>query len=129
MPSHDAAAPDAAQIPATPPPPATRPARPEFSSGPCPKRPGWSAQAVAARAYLGRSHRAAGPKAQIAEQPVELTELAPRFGGYDPQRERIGKHSPKIAVPRDLIERSKGTDRSRCLVDRRHASSAVVALT
>jgi phosphoserine aminotransferase len=37
--------------------PARRPKRPEFSSGPCAKRPGWSLEALK-DAALGRSHRA-----------------------------------------------------------------------
>ena len=49
-----------------PPKPQARPARPHFSSGPCAKRPGWSAEAVLRQAHLGRSHRAGGPKAQLA---------------------------------------------------------------
>ncbi|MBV9537409.1 MAG: phosphoserine transaminase, partial [Acidisphaera sp.] len=46
--------------------PALRPANPNFSSGPCAKRPGFALSALQA-APLGRSHRAAGPKARIAE--------------------------------------------------------------
>ena len=37
--------------------PTRRPLRPEFSSGPCAKRPGWSLEALKGAA-LGRSHRA-----------------------------------------------------------------------
>ncbi|MBM4343817.1 MAG: phosphoserine transaminase [Deltaproteobacteria bacterium] len=46
--------------------PATKPANPCFSSGPCAKRPGWSLQALSA-ALVGRSHRAKGGKARLNE--------------------------------------------------------------
>ena len=46
--------------------PSVRPANPDFSSGPCAKRPGWSINSLDG-ALLGRSHRAKGPKARLAE--------------------------------------------------------------
>ena len=46
--------------------PDQRPANPNFSSGPCAKRPGYT-PAVLSGAMLGRSHRAAAPKARLAE--------------------------------------------------------------
>ena len=46
--------------------PDRRPANPNFSSGPCAKRPGFTLDALAG-AFLGRSHRAAAPKARLAE--------------------------------------------------------------
>ncbi|RED12873.1 phosphoserine transaminase [Pontivivens insulae] len=62
--------------------PQVKPARPEFSSGPCPKRPGWSAEAVASRYFAGRSHRAAGPKAQIADVITKMADLLDVPVGY-----------------------------------------------
>ena len=46
--------------------PDMRPANPDFSSGPCAKRPGFSLAALEG-ALLGRSHRAKEPKARLAE--------------------------------------------------------------
>ncbi len=46
--------------------PAMRPRNPCFSSGPCAKRPGWSLESLG-DAFLGRSHRAKGGKAKLAE--------------------------------------------------------------
>jgi phosphoserine aminotransferase len=46
--------------------PDLRPNNPQFSSGPCAKRPGWSLDALQG-AQLGRSHRAKAPKAALAE--------------------------------------------------------------
>ena len=46
--------------------PDLRPSNPNFSSGPCAKRPGFTLEALAG-ACRGRSHRAAEPKARLAE--------------------------------------------------------------
>jgi phosphoserine aminotransferase len=46
--------------------PAMRPARPEFSSGPCAKRPGWSLDQLQG-AVLGRSHRSKIGKNRLKE--------------------------------------------------------------
>ncbi len=48
----------------TPAKPAMRPARPEFSSGPCAKRPGWAPENLRT-AILGRSHRSKPGKARL----------------------------------------------------------------
>ena len=52
----------ATNIPA--PRPATKPANPQFSSGPCAKRPGWTLEKLE-NAFVGRSHRAKDGKAKL----------------------------------------------------------------
>ncbi|HZL01464.1 MAG TPA: phosphoserine transaminase [Caulobacteraceae bacterium] len=59
--------------------PAMRPARPEFSSGPCAKRPGWSPENLRA-AVLGRSHRSKAGKARLVaaiDQTRSVLEVPP----------------------------------------------------
>ncbi len=51
--------------------PAVRPENPNFSSGPCAKRPGWSLEALSGAA-LGRSHRAKIGKTKL-KQAIDLT--------------------------------------------------------
>lgn len=46
--------------------PTVKPNNPQFSSGPCTKRPGWSVD-VLKDTWSGRSHRAAGGKAKLKE--------------------------------------------------------------
>ena len=51
--------------------PSVRPRVPHFSSGPCAKRPGWTAQSLS-DALLGRSHRSKPGKAKL-KRAIDLT--------------------------------------------------------
>jgi phosphoserine aminotransferase len=51
--------------------PAVKPANPNFSSGPCAKRPGWTVDALA-NALIGRSHRSKPGKQRI-QRAIDLT--------------------------------------------------------
>jgi phosphoserine aminotransferase len=51
--------------------PTARPRVPHFSSGPCAKRPGWTAQALS-DAFVGRSHRSKPGKAKL-KRAIDLT--------------------------------------------------------
>ncbi|WP_137153431.1 phosphoserine transaminase [Devosia sp. FKR38] len=51
--------------------PTAKPANPNFSSGPCAKRPGWTVEALA-NALVGRSHRSKPGKARI-QRAIDLT--------------------------------------------------------
>ena len=61
--------------------PATRPANPHFSSGPCAKRPGWSPQKLE-NAFLGRSHRAKEGKVRLKRAIEETKALLGVPAGY-----------------------------------------------
>ena len=54
--------------------PLTKPANPCFSSGPCPKRPGWAPVALSA-ALVGRSHRSKPGKARLKEAIDKTREI------------------------------------------------------
>jgi phosphoserine aminotransferase len=61
--------------------PAIRPARPEFSSGPCAKRPGWTPENLQ-NAVLGRSHRSKPGKSRLKaaiDQTREVLEVPADF--------------------------------------------------
>ncbi|MBA4047747.1 MAG: phosphoserine transaminase [Sphingomonas sp.] len=64
--------------------PATKPARPFFSSGPCAKPPGWDAGKLATES-LGRSHRSKIGKARL-QHAIDLTRQVLRV----PDTHRIG---------------------------------------
>lgn len=55
--------------------PATKPASPCFSSGPCKKRPGYDLGSALADAPLGRSHRSAVGKAKLAQALADTREV------------------------------------------------------
>jgi phosphoserine aminotransferase len=55
--------------------PSRKPANPRFSSGPCPKRPGWTPDGALSGAVLGRSHRGKPGKAKLAQAIHESREL------------------------------------------------------
>ncbi len=61
--------------------PAMRPARPHFSSGPCAKRPGWSAENLSA-AILGRSHRSSPGKSRLKQVIDQIRDILDVPAGY-----------------------------------------------
>ena len=66
----------------TPAKPGVKPLRPEFSSGPCAKRPGWTAETALKNAALGRSHRSRPGKAKLKFAIDKTRELLGVPDGY-----------------------------------------------
>ena len=64
--------------------PAARPARPNFSCGPCAKHPGWQLQSLQGTPF-GRSHRSKAGKAKL-KLAIDLTREVLRV----PREYRIG---------------------------------------
>ena len=86
--------------------PAMRPARPEFSSGPCAKRPGWTPENLR-NAVLGRSHRSKLGKAKLGE----VLDRSPRPSLYREARSADGTLLHAGGIDRlGLIERFPVTD-------------------
>lgn len=62
--------------------PATRPGNPNFSSGPCAKRPGWTTAALA-QTPVGRSHRSVEGKARLKQAIDETKSLLGLPAGFE----------------------------------------------
>ncbi|MGM0421730.1 MAG: phosphoserine transaminase [Pseudomonadota bacterium] len=63
--------------------PETKPVNPCFSSGPCAKRPGWSAETALANVLTGRSHRAKVAVARLNEVIERSRDLLDLPEGYE----------------------------------------------
>lgn len=61
--------------------PTIKPANPQFSSGPCPKRPGWTTDTLEA-ALIGRSHRSKPGKTKLKRAIVKTRQILEVPSGY-----------------------------------------------
>ena len=59
-----------------------KPLNPQFSSGPCPKRPGWNINSLAG-SLTGRSHRSGPCKSQLKDLIGEITALLDLPDGFE----------------------------------------------
>ncbi len=61
--------------------PTVKPEKPLFSSGPCPKRPGWSLECLE-QALIGRSHRSKPGKQKLSEAITQTRDVLQIPDGY-----------------------------------------------